>query len=591
MKLTSLFFFKGEHGEARDGKPGLIVPARAMLHPLWIASLLLLALNDHLFKGAGFLPEWLTGKLSDATGLIVAPIVLATMLRVRSRRGLLGAHLAVGIVFSLINLSQTVSHAFVGILGRVGLPWVNWVDPSDLLALPAMIVGYRVLFPVMSEARQTGLSRVGLRALCLAGALPVLFGSGNTGGANEGQRTPGSGDTGIDVAFGEIAVDPSGRYFLARQSVDTVFGDLQNKSTAVLSDLPEAQRIAFWARNEGQGFFVFGAGWTLTSFDVQARAVRWSVPVQRHITGMKVSEHDGRVVLWAADWLGVYEPAAGEFVGSFAPNEAIRDVDLRHDTGQLIVTGDTVWEGDTPFTTVYVRKPADASAICQLKVPNCADELVLRPDGARAFLAPTFCAKDPVSVIDLSSCSFEKNLPGFGPVALSQNGQTAVAFIDKGNDDPTAPPLPEEVEASDSRYHLMMIDVDTLEYDTLAVGSELPRYAVTPDGQMLLVDAFMSENNVRILDIDTRSLRTIEGAYVLLENFVMHPNSRQVFGLYQGLFEIDVPAAKSRTIGLSFTPDSINMLPSGDMLLLKDRDSRIHMFDVASERVTGLIGM
>jgi DNA-binding beta-propeller fold protein YncE len=306
---------------------------------------------------------------------------------------------------------------------------------------------------------------------------------------------------------------------------------------------------------------------------------------------MKVSEHDGRVVLWAADWLGVYEPGAGAFAGSFAPNEAIRDVDLRHDTGQLIVTGDTVWQGDTPFTTVYVRKPEDASTICQVQVPNCADELVLRPDGARAFLAPTFCAKDPVSVIDLSSCSFEKNLPGFGPVALSQNGQTAVAFIDVANDDPTAPPLPEEVKKSDSRYHLMMIDVDTLEFDTLAVGSELPRYAVTPDGQMLLVDAFMSENNVRILDIDMRSLRTIEGAYVLLENFVMHPNSRQVFGLYQGLFEIDVPAAKSRTIGLSFTPDSINMLPSGDTLLLKDRDSRIHMFDVASERVTGRIGM
>ena len=48
-------------------------------------ALLTLAINDHVLKGGGLLPGWLTGKLSDFAGLVVLPVVLAVLLRVRSR--------------------------------------------------------------------------------------------------------------------------------------------------------------------------------------------------------------------------------------------------------------------------------------------------------------------------------------------------------------------------------------------------------------------------------------------------------------------------------------------------------------------------
>ena len=40
-------------------------------------ALVVLLANDWLFKGHGILPNWLTGKLSDFAGLIVAPVSLA----------------------------------------------------------------------------------------------------------------------------------------------------------------------------------------------------------------------------------------------------------------------------------------------------------------------------------------------------------------------------------------------------------------------------------------------------------------------------------------------------------------------------------
>jgi len=55
-------------------------PPRALSHPLWWAALALLVANDHVLKGAGLLPESLTGKLSDFAGMIVAPPLLGALI-------------------------------------------------------------------------------------------------------------------------------------------------------------------------------------------------------------------------------------------------------------------------------------------------------------------------------------------------------------------------------------------------------------------------------------------------------------------------------------------------------------------------------
>ena len=130
-------------------RPGLH-PARALLTPTWLLALVVLALNDHLLKGAGLLPGAVTGKLSDFAGLLVAPVLLAVLLRVRSRRGLLLCHAAVAAVFAGINLSPAVADAWTSLMGLVW-PWHITVDPTDLVALPALALGWRALVPAMTR--------------------------------------------------------------------------------------------------------------------------------------------------------------------------------------------------------------------------------------------------------------------------------------------------------------------------------------------------------------------------------------------------------------------------------------------------------
>ncbi len=52
-----------------------------LLHPVSLASMALLGLNDHVLKG--LFPGLITGKLSDFAGLVFFPLVLEIALRAR----------------------------------------------------------------------------------------------------------------------------------------------------------------------------------------------------------------------------------------------------------------------------------------------------------------------------------------------------------------------------------------------------------------------------------------------------------------------------------------------------------------------------
>lgn len=149
-----------------EGGPERVRPATQLTHPLFLAAAILLALNDHLWKGSGLLPAALTGKISDVAGLLVAPLTLAWLLRVRSRRGWILAHLAVGLGFALLQLEPVASA-----LSRTG--WVAvWADPTDLLALPMLALSYRVLSGRAWGANRAAIPRaaIGLVALALCTA-------------------------------------------------------------------------------------------------------------------------------------------------------------------------------------------------------------------------------------------------------------------------------------------------------------------------------------------------------------------------------------------------------------------------------------
>ncbi|MEU8379692.1 hypothetical protein, partial [Streptosporangium sp. NPDC048865] len=104
-------------------------------HPLTVIAVVILLLNDHLFKSLW--PGPVTGKLSDVAGLIVAPPLLNLLIRRPCASILL-----TGAVFTLVKTTTVgaalASQAWTLVWG----PSRVLADPVDLVALPALYVAW-----------------------------------------------------------------------------------------------------------------------------------------------------------------------------------------------------------------------------------------------------------------------------------------------------------------------------------------------------------------------------------------------------------------------------------------------------------------
>src|SRR5262245_19780770 len=118
-------------------------PVRALAHPAWWFAVLVLLVNDHVLKGAGLLPGWLTGKLSDVAGLFATPALFATLVCARSRRSVAICHALVGGTFAVLEVVPQADALWSAALRVAWVPWQTWADPTDLLALPALALSYR----------------------------------------------------------------------------------------------------------------------------------------------------------------------------------------------------------------------------------------------------------------------------------------------------------------------------------------------------------------------------------------------------------------------------------------------------------------
>jgi len=141
--------------EARTGIGG------ALLHPIPLVAIAVLLLNDHYLKHAH--PGWVTGKLSDFSGLVFFPLFLIAAYeasvpgsRPASKRAAQLSVLATGLVFAWINTSVLGAETYRAGLGLLQWPFFAAVDlargeaisglhrvafardPSDLVALPAL---------------------------------------------------------------------------------------------------------------------------------------------------------------------------------------------------------------------------------------------------------------------------------------------------------------------------------------------------------------------------------------------------------------------------------------------------------------------
>lgn len=100
---------------------------RVILAPSVVLALVVLAVNDHVLKGSGLAPDWLTGKASDVAGVYLLATLIAAGL---ARRVPVALSVGlVGLAFALMKTwppANALANAVLGSTER---------DPTDLVAL------------------------------------------------------------------------------------------------------------------------------------------------------------------------------------------------------------------------------------------------------------------------------------------------------------------------------------------------------------------------------------------------------------------------------------------------------------------------
>lgn len=110
-------------------------------HPVSIASIAVLVLNDHLLKES--FGTWWTGKLSDFAGLVFFPALLALAIaivapRARHPRVVFASIIATGVGFAWVKATTAGATTASAVWSEVAGPSVILRDATDLVALPML---------------------------------------------------------------------------------------------------------------------------------------------------------------------------------------------------------------------------------------------------------------------------------------------------------------------------------------------------------------------------------------------------------------------------------------------------------------------
>ena len=182
--------------------------ASALMHPVTLAALGVLLLNDLLFK-AMWPGAWIPGKLSDLAWMMFAPPVLAYILSFATlgnarvqRAALVAAYAGLPLLYAAFNTFEPVHDAILRILGFVGGEGPRSpLDPTDSLVVPlAMAAALWVWLrpPLQAQSIRTRLALLAATAAALASVASSYV---TDWGITDVGRTP-SGTLGAHTEFG-----------------------------------------------------------------------------------------------------------------------------------------------------------------------------------------------------------------------------------------------------------------------------------------------------------------------------------------------------------------------------------------------------
>lgn len=464
-----------------------------------------------------------------------------------------------------------------------------------------------------------GLAMAVTMALGAAGCADLGV-DGQQGGANANDRSSGGGE-GEKLLTGAMTISPNGKYIVAARNTSTVLVDVGAKSYQELNFM--ATRWVF-SKTRDVAYAMLANREAVIALDLTTGKELWrTTPALGATDGatlMRVTTDDKTLIIGDYDRVLFMRVSDGDVLGSAKVGEKPVDIEFLPEEKRAIVVGGTSWATGKPLTKVSLVD-IGAMSSSSIEIPNCAAPVALVKDGSRAMVSPTFCTPessgvenpaggwtnpDPVSMIDVDQTTgtlkFIKNLPGFGPVAMMNDGK-AIAYLDMKRIDRAMFDDQSQIPGAGApQFHLMSIDPASMKFDLNPIGDILPRFAPSKDGHSLLVDGSVvvsrseatakvtfdgssvkaefkvfgsvSNSMFGVFDLSTKQYTSFTGPAAALDRFVQIGDGSRVYTLKDNgrggdLFAVDVSAKTTIDMGMGLR--DVGILPDGITLVLRIR--------------------
>jgi DNA-binding beta-propeller fold protein YncE len=407
----------------------------------------------------------------------------------------------------------------------------------------------------------------------------LILGCGGVGGKKAVNDADGRGTS---LTNAEVAVSDDGATLMRDDDGGLTITD-DDGGVFEIGPIGDPYQVAF--DDVGSTAFVlthlYGAT-RIVALDLDDGAVRWDVRLDFVPRGL--SPAGDHVAVWGDEFV-VLHRSNGYRTAGHAMARPLFDV-VAHDDDSWLFVHNEDWATGAP-EAVFGRLDVDGT-VQTATLPNCAARIQQTPDRSRAFVAPPFCALDPISVVDLGgSVDFVRNLPGFGPVSVSADGTGLVGFYRRDNADAalfegTGVDMP---GADTPNVHLLLARTDTLDFELVPWGEQLPLYTVVNDPPRVLAQDHLG-GPLQVFDVTARTISEVEGPAFFMDLFAVAPNANKVLVLDRfsavGLYLIDLRTNRARSLDVGFVPVAINLSPDGQTAYLRHDTDGLCLFDIAS---------
>ena len=444
----------------------------------------------------------------------------------------------------------------------------------------------------------------------------------------------------VPAAYADAAFSPDGRFVL-RQALDAdgqgclSVADLEEWKVDHLEDVCNLRWIEF-SPDGAVAYLLEVSGNAVTALKLDDLSTEEVYETSDIYSTMDVSPDGESLVLTnkpTTDWsesqyewntydmdlrhLGIVRPSEGAVHEQTFPF-AIRSVAFSPVDGAVLVAMSWWKEDGLPEAQVHFMNPASGVVEDDITFPNCADEVAVQPEGTLAILSPNQCFvhpiilappeveeewpppedeweewedwddADPASVIDLTTREFVGNLPGFGTVQFSPDGETAVAFSRQET-------MMKQWNMFQKRaVGLILIRLEDLYWKVVDYGDDEPDYFIDPSGDHLyLHDEEPGHDRIVRLDLATDAMAVLEGPPTHLDDRSLAPDGAAIYVVAESqLRRVPVGGAAIEPMPLPFTPSQVFARPQGDALAVTETgNAAVHLVNPADGAVLSSIDL